>query len=326
MKKLISTAIAIFMILTLLLSITPAATIKTPTAGKPAAVTAVFPLKVKDTNGFEVTISKKPVKIIPLSLGSAEILFSLVEKNRITAISDFSDDAAVSNISVEAKQIKNRATSAKVENIIALSPDLVLLDSWSDAKFVKQLRDAKITVYVFKTPSNINEDKTLIKSLSHLVGEDAKGNEVVNWMDTKLKAIENKLKALKPEKKLSILDYSEMGSTSGKGTNFDDVITRAGLINLISKNGLEGWPQLSKEMIIKYNPDILSIPGWFYDTKNNEKSFKDKILKDKSLSGVKAVKNSKIIAIPYKHLAAVSQYAVLGVEDTARAAYPELFK
>jgi iron complex transport system substrate-binding protein len=266
------------------------------------------------------------VKIIPLSLGSAEILFSVVDKTRITAISEFDDDTIVSNISQEAKMIKNRVSSANAEKIIALQPDLVLLDSWTDAKFVKQLRNAKISVYVFKTPSNIAEDKKNIQELSHLVGEDSKGNEVINWMDTKLKAVEDKLKTLKQEKRLTILDYSEMGSTSGKGTNFDDVVTRAGLINLASKNGLAGWPQLSKEMIIKYNPDVLSIPGWFYDSKNNnEKDFKDKIIKDKSLSGVKAVKNNKIIAIPYKHISAVSQYAVLGVEDTAKAAYPELF-
>ena len=79
-------------------------------------------------------------------------------------------------------------------------------------------------------------------------------------------------------------------------------------------------------MIIKYNPDILSIPAWFYDAKNNEKSFKDKIMKDKSLAGLKTIKSNKLIAITYKHITAVSQYAVLGVEDTAKAAYPELFK
>jgi iron complex transport system substrate-binding protein len=328
MKKIITFLLSIIMVIALLTSSTSALTTKAPTPGKQvqANLTTAYPLKVKDATGYTVTIKKKPVKIIPLSLGSSEILFSVVDLKRITAISNFADDANVSNINVQAKMIKKRASTANTENIIALGPDLVLLDSWTDSKFVKQLRDAKITVYIFKTPSSIDEDKAIVKDLAHMVGEDSKGTEIINWMDTKLKAIENKLKALKPGKKLTVLDYSEMGSTSGKGTNFDDVVTRAGLINLASKNGLEGWPQISKEVIIKYDPDILSIPGWFYDPANNEKNFVDKIIKDKSLAGVKAVKNRKIIAITYKHIASVSQYAVLGVEDTAKAAYPELFK
>jgi len=215
---------------------------------------------------------------------------------------------------------------SNAEKIIALQPDLVFVDSWAEQNFIKQLRDAKLTVFVLNTVMNVDQEKGMLKLLGNITDQDSKAEETISWMDGKLKAVSDKLANLKEEQKLSILDYSEMSSTSGKGTNFDDVVTRAGVINPVSKDGLDGWPQLSKEMVIKYNPDIISLPSWYYDNKVNFNSLSKSIKDDKSLAGVNAVKNDKLISVPYNHLTTTSQYSVLGIEDMAKAAYPDLFK
>jgi iron complex transport system substrate-binding protein len=53
---------------------------------------------------------------------------------------------------------------------------------------------------------------------------------------------------------------------------------------------------------------------------------KSMLKNDPSLSGIKAIANDRLISVPNKHISAISQYAVLSVEDVARAAYPGLFK
>ena len=183
-----------------------------------------------------------------------------------------------------------------------------------------------MTVLVLKVPSNIDQEKEMLRLLGKITDEDSKAEQTVSWMDKKLKEVDDKLADLKENQKLTILDYSEMGSTSGKGTNFDDVVTRAGLINPVSRDGVDGWPDLSKEMVVKYNPDIISLPSWYYDSKVSYESLSNSIKGDKALAGAKAVKNNKLISIPYKHISTPSQYSVLAVEDMAKAAYPELFK
>jgi len=289
------------------------------------AKSSVFPLTVKDAGGMEITLEKQPAAIVSLTLGTDEMLLSLVDKSRIKALTRFSDDPNISNVVDKAKDIPGRAVS-EAEKVIALSPDLVFVDTWAQAEFVKQLRDAKIAVYQFKTPSSIDEQKKTVLEVAHVVGEDSRGQEVVSWMDGKLKEVEDRLKNLKPEEKLTGMEYSEMGTSSGKGTNFDDIATHAGLVNVTSKAGLEGWPQMSKEKMIELNPDVLVIPSWYYDKNNTLDSFKAKLTGDKSLAGIKAVKENRMIAPPAQHVSAISQYVVLGVEDIAKAVYPDLFK
>lgn len=294
-------------------------------ATKEKSSAAVFPLTVKDAKGTDVTIEKEPVNIISLTLGTDEMLLSMVDASRIKALTKYADDPAISNVPEDAKKVPARATWDDIEGIIALQPDLVLADTWADEKAVKQLRDAGLTVYVFKTPGNIELQKSTVLEIAHVVGADSKGAEITAWMDEKLNAVNDKLKSLKPENKLSVMDYGEMGS-SGKGTNFDDIVTRAGLTNVVAKAGIEGWQQISKEKIVELNPDIMILPSWFYDKKNTLQGMKDTLKNDKSLADVGAIKNDRLISLPNPHISAISQFVVLGVEDAAKAAYPELFK
>lgn len=289
------------------------------------AAATKYPLTLTDAKGASVTIGAKPAKIISMPLGTCEMLLSMVDKSTIAAMTYYVDDPNVSNISDAAKGVGQRL-DANAEKIIALQPDLVFVDNWTDDGVIKQLRDAKINVMVLDLPSNIAQEKDMLKMLGEITDESSKAQEVADQMDQKLKEISDRLANLKEGQKLSILDYSEMSSTSGKGTNFDDIVSRAGLINPVSNDGLEGWPQLSKEMVIKYNPDIISLPSWYYDTKNSFDSLSKSVREDKALAGVKAVKNNRLISVPYNHISSTSQYSVLAVEDMAKAAYPDLFK
>jgi ABC-type Fe3+-hydroxamate transport system substrate-binding protein len=47
---------------------------------------------------------------------------------------------------------------------------------------------------------------------------------------------------------------------------------------------------------------------------------------DPAFSGLRAVQSGRVVAINDAHLAAVSHYVALGVEDVARALYPEAFE
>jgi len=284
-----------------------------------------YPLKVTDAAGFELNIESKPNRIVSLTLGSDEMLMGLVDKSRILALTRYADDAGISNIASDAAGIPGRASMDNLEGVLAMKPDLVILDTWADTNYVKQLRDAGISVYTFKTPSNIEEQKATIKELAYITGTGEKAGELLDWMDSILKSVGKRLEKVKPEDMLTVMDYGEMGS-SGKGTNVDDIMTRAGLVNVVSRAGMEGWPAVSKENIIEFNPDIIILPSWYYDQKNSLQGMIDTLKADRSLQTVEAIRNDRLIAISNPHISAISQYVVLAVEDLAKAAYPELFE
>lgn len=283
-----------------------------------------YPITVKDVNGTEVTIEKKPVKIVSLTLTADEIIPSLVDKSRIAALSHLSDDPGLSNVVEEAKDIPVKAR-LELESLIALQPDLLIVSDFTDQNSVSQLRDANIAVYVMKTPTNIQEVKSAVLEVANIVGEKQKGEEIVAWMDNKLKAVGDKVKTLKDEERARALSCDSFLYTYGKGTSFDDIAKHAGVINLASEAGMEFWQQVDKEVIIDMNPDVILLPSWSYEGFDAEK-FTEDFKNDKSLAEVAAVKNNKVFNLPEKHMTTTSQYIVLGVEDLARAVYPELFE
>ncbi|HHY23531.1 MAG TPA: ABC transporter substrate-binding protein [Clostridiaceae bacterium] len=286
--------------------------------------TNIFPLKVIDANGAEVEIEKKPERIVSLTLTTDEMLLSLVDKKRITALSHLSDDPGLSNVVKEAAEIPVKAR-LELESLISMQPDLIIVADWTDENSVKQLRDANITVYSLATPNNIDEVKDAVFKVSELVGEKEKGQEIVDWMDEKLKAVEDKVKTLKENDKLKALYYDSYLCTYGKGSTFDDITKKAGIINLASEQGMGMFQEISKEKIVELNPDILLLPSWSYEGFDAEQFTKD-FKNDKSLATINAIKNDRVFNLPDAHIITTSQNIVLAVEDVARAAYPELFK
>ena len=83
--------------------------------------------------------------------------------------------------------------------------------------------------------------------------------------------------------------------------------------------------RISKEIIIKENPDVIIVPGWDAPGMLKVQSIKE-ILEDESLQTVKAVKNKNVQQVPGKCLYCVSPYVADSIEILAKAVYPEVFK
>lgn len=285
---------------------------------------SAFPITVEDANGARMTLEKKPEKIVSLTLGTDEMLLGLVDKSRIKAVTYLSLDPGLSNVTEEVKDIPEKL-GTEAEKIISLQPDIVFVADWTDEKFVKQLRDAQITVYGYKTPNSIEEQKKTVMEIARLVGEEQKGREMVKWMDDRLNEVEEKIKTLAEDKKLKAISLDSFFATYGTNTTFNDIVNRAGMINLAAEAGINQWQQITKEKVVEMNPDIIFLPSWSYEGFDAAK-FADDFRKDKSFAGINAVKNNRVFTLPEAHMTAISQNIVLGVEDAAKAAYPELFK
>lgn len=284
-----------------------------------------FPMTVTDATGYEMTIETRPETVLSMTLGSDEMLLTMVDPGKIKALSGkISEDAGISNVADRAGNFVK--AEKNIETIISLDPDIVLAASWLKQESLQQLRDANILVYCYDTPNNIQQQKDIILELGAILGETANAQTMVDEMDARVMAVEEKLASLKEEEKLTVVTYNSSGLTDGKDSMFDDVAKYAGVINLPSIEGYAFSDEISKEKIIEMNPDILILPSWSYDPDEDPTDFAEQIKKDPSFASIKAVKNNRVYMMEDKHLVAVSQYVVLGVEDLAKIAYPELFK
>ncbi len=282
-----------------------------------------YPLTVTDGIGKEITIEKEPQKISSVSLGSDEILLSLVDRARIRSISQIAKDPGLSNISDSIGDIDLLGTNS--EMMIAAQPDIVIGTDFTNPDFIRQIEDAGITVYTFVTPGSIDNVKKVITDLAYILNAVEEGKALIDWMDGKLNEIKSKLDTLKPDEVIEALSLDSFFYTYGTGTTFDSISKYAGVTNLAADNGMEFWVQLSKEQVVNLNPDMILLPSWSYEGFDAVK-FAEEFKNDPSLAGVDAVKNDRVFTLPEAHMTSFSQNMVLGVEDLAKAAYPELFK
>ncbi|MDO8686026.1 MAG: ABC transporter substrate-binding protein [Clostridiales bacterium] len=284
----------------------------------------VYPLTLKDAKGADVVIPASPQKIVSISLGTDEILSGLVDSSRIAALCTLSIDPGLSNIVDFASGIPVKA-GTEAEKIISLGTDLVLAPDWSDEKFIQQLKDAKILVFLYTTPGGVSDVQKFIRTIAEIVDEKAKGEELVAWMDEKLAAVKSKVEGIAEADRKVGLSLDSFYYTYGTGTTFDDICNRAGVVNSAVKAGISGWMQLTKEKVVEMNPGVIFLPTWSYEG-FDAKAFVDQFRNDVSLAMVKAVKDGMVLTLPENHMTSVSQYIVLGVEDVAKAVYPSQFK
>jgi len=280
--------------------------------------------EVQDYQGNRVKMPGKPQRIVSLSLGTDEILLSLVTPNRLAALTYLADDAELSNVVANAKVVPGRV-KANLESVIVLKPDLVIVADWQPIELVKSIQDAGIAVYVYKTPATIEEIKQIVKELANLVGEESTGTEMVAQMDTELAHVVNKVKNVPPAKKPIVIRYTSMGAIYGTGSLFDDMCKYAGVENGVSKVGGTAFDYLPKEKIIAANPDIFILPAWDFTGKTAATTFKTEVQNDPAFQSLSAVKNNKLVMMSDKNVSTASQYITIGIKDIAMAAYPESF-
>jgi iron complex transport system substrate-binding protein len=297
-------------------------------AAEPSAAGAAagFPLTVTDDAGSVVTLAAKPVRIVSLTMFTDEVLLELVEPSRLIAVTTFAADPAISNVVEKARPY--RRSRMNVEILVAMKPDLLFVANWTEADKVKQLRDAGIPVYLTGTGVTVAMIEEKIARIGQLVGEPAKAKKLVAAMDARLAAVEKRLAAVPAADRLSVVDYTVWGAAQGKGSSWDEIVRRAGLVNAVADIAADEWGQvpLSKENLLEIDPDILILPGWTYDDPKGAEAFFAKTTTDPVLKALSAVKDGRAVMMPERLKTATSQYLVDAVEWLAKTAYPARFK
>jgi iron complex transport system substrate-binding protein len=286
-----------------------------------------FPLRVIDDTGAAVTLRARPVRIVSLTLSTDEMLLDMVEPGRLQGVTTFASDPAVSNVADRAAAVPHGLVM-NVETILSLAPDLVLVANWSDAGPVQQLRNAGVPVYLMTSGLTIASIEQKITRLALLTGEESRGREMIDAMEARLSAVARRVSTLPSEKRLRVIDYGAWGSAQGRGSSWDEILGRAGLVDGVADLAADEWGQvpLSREKLLQLDPDLLVLPGWVLGNPRGSAAFFTQIMGDPSLKGLRAVKTRRVYQMPEKLKSTTSQYIAAAVEWLARTAYPDSFR
>ena len=211
------------------------------------------------------------------------------------------------------------------ERVIHGRPSIV--SPWSERaiKIVDSLRELGIPVLVVKGAVNLSEIKENIEMIAAALDEQEKGRQLIAMMDKELADIQEKVSRIPEGDRKNVVLISLMTSYGGIGCAYDDACRYAGVVNGISAAGLHNGQMLTKELLVKIDPDILMMPVYNDHGQFDTQQFVDEYLLDPSLQSMKAIRAGAVVYPRDGYIYNVSQDFVYGVREIARSAYGGAF-
>jgi iron complex transport system substrate-binding protein len=243
----------------------------------------------------------------------------LVGPERLLGVSFFAKDPAISNIADHTDEIAHADISGSPEYLISLNPDLVILATYSNPAALDQLVEAGLRVFVLADFNTVDDIRANIRLMGRVTGTEARAEAIITEMDARLEAVHTAVAGRDPAR---VLYYEPGGITYGPGSTVDQIIRLAGGMNVVAEAGLEAYPLVDAEFVLAADPDVILLGGWFSDEGNPLAVFEA----DPAFSTLRAVREGHVYPIHDAHMTNVSQYIAAGVEDVARALYPDAFE
>ncbi|WP_427109374.1 ABC transporter substrate-binding protein [Lysinibacillus xylanilyticus] len=277
---------------------------------------ATFPMKITDATGKDITLEAPPEKIVSLIPSNTEILFGLGLNDEIVGVTDNDDYPAEAT-----KKDKVGGMDYNIEKIIALSPDIVFAHAsgmGNSKGAIEQLEAAGVKVFVVADAKNFNETYTTIEQLGQATGKLEEAKKIVANMKAKVKEIETKLDGVEPKKVFVESSDEPQIYTTGKGTFMNEMLEMIHAENVAAD--VNDWYQIDAEQIITKNPDVIVVAY------NYVPGILKKIPQRAGFETITAVKNKAIVQVDENITSRQGPRLADGLEELAKAVYPEAFK
>ena len=190
---------------------------------------------------------ERPKRIVSTNVCADQLVMLLADPADILSVSSLASDPEVSNLSREAARYP--VNHARAEEIVRLSPDLVVGDVQTGRHANALARSIGVPVHLVGWPSSIADVERIITALGNVVGQPARAAGIIDGMRRRMG----------PARPASVtaLVYEPNGLTTGKGTLSDDVLAHAGLRNIAGSLSSDAYAPVPLERVIANPPSLL---------------------------------------------------------------------
>jgi iron complex transport system substrate-binding protein len=266
---------------------------------------------VTDEIGREVNIKRSPQRIVSLAPGITETLYALNLDDKIVGVTTFC------NWPPQARQ-KPRIggfTNPSIEKIVSLKPDLIIATADGNRKdTVRQLERIGLPVYV-TNPSDTNGILRSILHIGEITNREKDARKLVEKLQKRLNNITMQINH-KSKPRVFFQIGLEPVITAGRGTLINEVIERAGGINVAGRDTAR-YPRYSAEGIMGASPDII-----LFAPMAGDKEFVAGKRFWQEFRGIPAVDNNRIYPIDTDLISRASPRIVDAIEKMALIFHP----
>ncbi|RDY27341.1 ABC transporter substrate-binding protein [Romboutsia weinsteinii] len=272
--------------------------------------------QVTDREGTEVNIPTKIEKIISSAPSNTEVLVELGLADKLVAVDKYSTD--IDGLSEDLTQIDFSSPDAEV--IVGLEPDLIIASGHNKTGSAedpfKAVSDAGIPVVYIPSSDSIEGIYKDIEFIASVVGENKKGEEIINNMKSQIAEIKAIGDTIDEEKSV-YFEISPAPSlfTFGNSTFLNEMIEIIGAKNIFADE--KGWISPTEESILDANPDVIITNVDYIDNPIDE------IKSREGWNNITAVKEGAVYQVDKNSASRPSQKIILALTQMAEAIYPE---
>jgi iron complex transport system substrate-binding protein len=215
-------------------------------------------------------------RVVSLNPCTDAVLVNVADRGQILALSHYARDARQSTIAGVARTYPITYESA--EEVVALRPDVVLTAAHSSPATRAALKRLDIRTELFKVPNSWGENQAQIRRIAHAVGHPDRGEALIARVEAAMAQ-----GAPRPgARPVTALVFQPNGFAAGHGTLVDEMMRRAGFVNVAERYGLKKWGNVSLERLLDDPPEVL-LAG---QAAPNAQTWAERILNHPALAGV----------------------------------------
>ncbi|TKX74504.1 hypothetical protein EXE46_08660 [Halorubrum sp. GN11_10-6_MGM] len=212
--------------------------------------TCQFPLNLTDATGTEITLEEQPDRITTTNPSAAQTLWEIGAQDRVVGVTEFAEYLN----KTDSKANVSAGFGVSVEKVVATNPDLVLAPNASAGQ-VADLRAQNLTVYHFPAATDVDDIAAKTERTGRLVGNCEAAAEVNTEMNQTVENVENQTADLD---RLSALYPLGGGFVAADNTFINELMEIGGTTNVAASEA-DGYPQLSDEVILKTDPEVILV-------------------------------------------------------------------
>ncbi len=192
-----------------------------------------------------------PQKIVSLNLCADQYLVTLADRGQIAGLTHNARNPQMSAIAAQVGDLRVLGQSA--EEVLDIEPDLVVGMPARRSSVVAALKAQNYSTLDLRTAESFADITAQIGKVASAIGHPARGEALIARMQSDLAGLP------KPGRGRVAAYYQRRGFMTGTGTLIDDLMQRAGLVNLAGKLGKPALSQLSIEELVAAQPDFIIV-------------------------------------------------------------------
>jgi iron complex transport system substrate-binding protein len=222
----------------------------------PPPPTPSLPATVTSADGIDVTV-QDAARIVPLTGGIAEIVFSLGLGDRVVARDEQATFPEAAHLPVV-----TQAHSTSAEGVLSVAPTVVLGDpTTGPPEVLDQLRGAGIPVVLVEEAWTLEDIAPRVRQVAAALGVPAAGEDLIRTLEAGIAAARRPAGDGGPPTVAFLYVRGTAGVylLGGDGSGADSLVEAVGAVDAGSALGLQPFTPLTSEALVAAAPDVILV-------------------------------------------------------------------